>query len=36
VKYSVRNTKKFRKDFEKLKSQDKELQKLHDVIKEFS
>ena len=32
MKYSVRNTNKFTKDFEKIKSQGKELAKLHKVI----
>ena len=35
MKYSVRNTKQFRKDFERIKSQDKDLTKLHDVIIEL-
>ncbi len=32
MKYSVRNTKKFRKDFERIISQSKDLEKLHKVV----
>ncbi len=32
MKYSVRNTRRFRKDFEKIKSQGKDLAKLHKVV----
>ena len=32
MKYSVRNTKNFRKDFERIKSQGKDLEKLQKVV----
>ena len=32
MKYSVRSTKQFRKDFERIKSQGKDLVKLHKIV----